>query len=107
MLVPRDVDPCAPPDSLPLCPAGAEQLGTDKVRGAVRFRIGPFNTKEHIQTAIEAVRDIAGPSRNISSGRSGKWGIVVAALKKHERKPSQTRGLPFLSGKILYNEDPH
>jgi cysteine desulfurase/selenocysteine lyase len=36
-----------------------EQLGTDKIRGAVRFGIGPFNTKEHIQTAIEAVRDIA------------------------------------------------
>ncbi len=36
-----------------------EQIGTDKIRGAVRFGIGPFNTEEHIQTAIAAVDDIA------------------------------------------------
>ncbi len=28
-------------------------------RGSVRFSIGPFNTKEHIETAIKAVREIA------------------------------------------------
>jgi cysteine desulfurase family protein len=36
-----------------------EQLGTDKFNGAVRFGIGPFNTEEHIRTAIQAVREIA------------------------------------------------
>ncbi len=36
-----------------------EQLGTDRIKGAVRFGIGPFNTEEHIQTAIQAVREIA------------------------------------------------
>jgi len=36
-----------------------EQLGTAKIRGAVRFGIGPFNTEEHIQTAVEAVGEIA------------------------------------------------
>jgi cysteine desulfurase family protein len=36
-----------------------EQLGTDKVHGAVRFGIGPFNTEEHIMAAIGAVREIA------------------------------------------------
>ena len=36
-----------------------EQLGTDKVHGGVRFGIGPFNTDEHIETAIGAVRAIA------------------------------------------------
>jgi cysteine desulfurase/selenocysteine lyase len=36
-----------------------EQLGTDKIHGAVRFGIGPFNTEEHIRTAIEAVGKIA------------------------------------------------
>lgn len=36
-----------------------EQLGTDKIGGAVRFGIGPFNTEEDIHTAIRAVRDIA------------------------------------------------
>jgi cysteine desulfurase/selenocysteine lyase len=35
------------------------QLGTDKMHGTVRFSIGPFNTEEHIDTAIEAVKDIA------------------------------------------------
>jgi len=36
-----------------------EQLGTDKIRGSVRFGIGPFNTEEHIRHAVEAVREIA------------------------------------------------
>jgi len=36
-----------------------EGLGTDKVHGSVRFGIGPFNTEEHIETAISAVREIA------------------------------------------------
>jgi cysteine desulfurase/selenocysteine lyase len=35
-----------------------EQLGTDKIRGAVRFGIGPFNTEDHIYTAIEALKEI-------------------------------------------------
>lgn len=36
-----------------------EQLGTDKIKGAVRFGIGPFNTEEHINTAINAVKEIS------------------------------------------------
>ncbi len=36
-----------------------EHLGTDTIKGAVRFGIGPFNTEEHIETAVEAVREIA------------------------------------------------
>jgi len=35
------------------------QLGTDKIHGTVRLSIGPFNTEEHIYTAIEAVKNIA------------------------------------------------
>jgi cysteine desulfurase family protein len=35
------------------------QLGTDKIHGTVRLSIGPFNTKEHIETAIQAVEEIA------------------------------------------------
>jgi selenocysteine lyase/cysteine desulfurase len=34
-----------------------EQLGTVKIHGSVRFGIGPFNTEEHIQAAIEAVSE--------------------------------------------------
>jgi len=36
-----------------------EQMGTDKIHGTVRFGIGPFNTEEHIQTALQAVAKIA------------------------------------------------
>lgn len=36
-----------------------EGIGTDKIHGAVRFGIGPFNTEEHIQAAVEAVKEIA------------------------------------------------
>ena len=36
-----------------------DQLGTTEIRGAVRFSIGPFNTEEHILTAIEATRETA------------------------------------------------
>ena len=36
-----------------------EQLGTAKIRGAVRFGIGPFNTEAHVTAAVEAVRAIA------------------------------------------------
>lgn len=36
-----------------------ERLGTDKIHGAVRFGIGPFNTEEDIDTAIAAVQEIA------------------------------------------------
>jgi len=36
-----------------------EQIGTDNIHGAVRFGIGPFNTEDHIQTAIDAVIEIA------------------------------------------------
>ena len=36
-----------------------QQLGLDKIHGGVRFGIGPFNTEEHIKTAIQAVKEIA------------------------------------------------
>jgi cysteine desulfurase/selenocysteine lyase len=35
-----------------------EQLGTDKIGGSVRMGIGPFNTEDHIKTALEAVAEI-------------------------------------------------
>jgi selenocysteine lyase/cysteine desulfurase len=40
-----------------------EGLGTSKIRGAVRFGIGPFNTEEHIDKAIAGVREIAAMRR--------------------------------------------
>ena len=36
-----------------------EHLGTDKLHGAVRFGIGPFNTEAHIVAAIHGVREIS------------------------------------------------
>jgi len=44
-----------------------EQLGSAKIHGAVRFGIGPFNTEEHIKTAIEAVKEIAESQRTKAS----------------------------------------
>jgi cysteine desulfurase / selenocysteine lyase len=40
-----------------------EGLGTDKIHGGVRLGIGPFNTKDHIATAIGGVREIAAARR--------------------------------------------
>ncbi|MHC4933088.1 MAG: aminotransferase class V-fold PLP-dependent enzyme [Planctomycetota bacterium] len=43
-----------------LCaPHTHDHLGTTTANGAIRFSIGPFNTKEHIESAIAAVEDIA------------------------------------------------
>jgi cysteine desulfurase/selenocysteine lyase len=42
-----------------------EQLGTAKIRGAVRFGIGPFNTEEHILAAVRAVGEIASFKRRL------------------------------------------
>jgi cysteine desulfurase/selenocysteine lyase len=36
-----------------------KQLDTDKIHGAVRFGVGPFNTEDDIRTAVEAVKEIA------------------------------------------------
>lgn len=36
-----------------------EQLGTIEMHGSVRFGVGPFNTEEHIETAIRGVKEIA------------------------------------------------
>ena len=36
-----------------------EQLGTDRIHGSVRFGIGPFNTQQDIDAAVEAVAQIA------------------------------------------------
>jgi len=40
-----------------------EHLGTAEIHGAVRFGIGPFNTEEQIDTAIEAIKEIAAMKR--------------------------------------------
>ncbi len=40
-----------------------EHLGTTEIHGAVRFGIGPFNTEEHIEASIDAVKEIASMKR--------------------------------------------
>ena len=40
-----------------------EQLGTTQAHGAVRLSVGPFNTTEHVDRAIDAVREIANARR--------------------------------------------
>jgi len=41
-----------------------EQLGTDRIGGAVRIGIGPFNTEDHIRTAIKAIGEIVDFQKN-------------------------------------------
>jgi len=41
-----------------------EQIGTAGLHGTVRFSIGAFNTIEHMQAALKALREIAGWSRS-------------------------------------------
>ncbi|MCP4024586.1 MAG: aminotransferase class V-fold PLP-dependent enzyme [Desulfobacteraceae bacterium] len=43
---------------LQCAPMVHEQLGTDKLHGTVRMGFGPFNTRTHVQKAIDAVKEI-------------------------------------------------
>ncbi len=45
-----------------------QQLGTADIKGAVRFGLGPFNTEEEVDAAIQAVKEIAA-SRAAAAGR--------------------------------------
>ena len=36
-----------------------QRLGTDRIGGSVRIGVGPFNTENHIRTAIDAVAEVA------------------------------------------------
>jgi cysteine desulfurase family protein len=46
-----------------------EQIGTTDVHGAVRFGIGPFNTEREIDTAIEAVKEVAANRQTFAAPR--------------------------------------
>lgn len=48
---------------LQCAPKVHELIGTDKIHGAVRLSAGPFNTDEHIDKAIEAIKEISGLRR--------------------------------------------
>ena len=44
---------------LQCAPQVHERIGTHDIHGTCRLSVGPFNTEEHIDAAIEAVKDIA------------------------------------------------
>jgi cysteine desulfurase / selenocysteine lyase len=48
---------------LQCAPKVHEGIGTADKHGTVRFSLGPFNTEEHIDIAIDAVKEIAGIRR--------------------------------------------
>ncbi|MFO7890623.1 MAG: aminotransferase class V-fold PLP-dependent enzyme [bacterium] len=48
---------------LQCAPLVHRQIGTEEIKGTVRFSLGPFTTEEHIDSAIAAVRDIAAIKR--------------------------------------------
>ncbi len=49
-----------------------EQLGTIDKHGSVRFSIGPFNTNEHIDSAVEAIAEIAFRAKSNKVGAKTK-----------------------------------
>ncbi|MGB9004248.1 MAG: aminotransferase class V-fold PLP-dependent enzyme [Candidatus Aminicenantales bacterium] len=51
-----------------------EQLGTAKIKGAVRFGIGPFNTEDHIRTAVKAVAEVAAAANSRRKARPSLGG---------------------------------
>ena len=57
-----------------------KQLGTSEVHGSVRFSIGPFNTDEHIDTAVEAVKEVAE-----RAGRMRKRQAAVAGINGNRK----------------------
>ena len=52
---------------LQCAPLVHKHLGTEEIHGTVRFGIGPFNTEEHIDKAIEAVSEIASFSKQLNN----------------------------------------
>ncbi len=46
-----------------------EQIGTAALHGALRFSVGPFNTREQIERAIGAVQEIASARRPVAVRR--------------------------------------
>jgi selenocysteine lyase/cysteine desulfurase len=46
-----------------------DQLGTTRIKGAVRVGIGPFNTEADIRTALRGVADIAAMARHRRAGK--------------------------------------
>ncbi len=47
-----------------------EQIGTDRLRGAVRFGLGPFNVEAHVDAAIAGVAAIAASRAALASSRA-------------------------------------
>ena len=45
------------------------QLGTDKIHGTVRLSVGPFNTEEDVDAAIDAVKEIAALPKSCKVGK--------------------------------------
>jgi len=47
-----------------------DQLGTTRIKGAVRFGIGPFNSEADIKAALRGVADIAAMARHRRAGKA-------------------------------------
>ncbi len=50
------------------------QLGIEEIHGGVRFGIGPFNTVEHIDRAIEGVSEIAERAKKMKAAKAHSKG---------------------------------
>ncbi len=60
-----------------------EQLGTARIKGSVRFGIGPFNTEDHILAAAKAVSEITAMNagrRKTRAAVSGSYQPAASAI---------------------------
>jgi selenocysteine lyase/cysteine desulfurase len=69
-----------------------EQLGTDKIHGAVRFGIGPFNTEEHVERAIGAVADIAASRKKAPTGKTPAGSASTPSADSGRAQTGRTAG---------------
>jgi cysteine desulfurase/selenocysteine lyase len=67
-------------------------LGTIERQGTVRFSVGPFNTPEDIEAAIEAAKKIAGSPG--TSGQSVACPCVTVVHKQNQAIPTDSLVLP-------------
>ena len=64
-----------------------EQMGTDKIHGAVRFGIGPFNTEEHIRAAVAGRREDRLAARGESADAAVRRSRPAWAGRRPCRRP--------------------
>jgi len=64
-----------------------EAIGTARTGGTVRFGIGPFNTAEHVEAAVQAIREIAAAVYRRKRGRNDGTDVRERGMALSLRDP--------------------